>query len=135
MGQLYLVYSEKITDNNSRGLHEYELYFSEAPELVWGEDWNASCPAACGKEGIRPDESTYQAIKRLECSVPFNCISENTCFSCQDMIDQIVACMWEDISDYDEYPEPSRFVFKFGETLEDIVSKLEERSLELEQDE
>jgi hypothetical protein len=135
MGQLYLVYSEKITDNNSRGLHEYELYFSEAPELVWGEDWNASCPAACGKEGIRPDESTYQAIKRLECSVPFNCISENTCFSCQDMIDQIVACMWEDISDYDEYPEPSRLVFKFGETHEDIVSKLEERSLGLEQDE
>lgn len=135
MGQLYLVYSEKITDNNSRGLHEYELYFSEAPELVWGEDWNASCPAACGKEGIRPDESTYQAIKRLECSVPFNCISENTCFSCQDMIDQIVACMWEDISDYDEYPEPSRLVFKFGETLEGIVSKLEERSLGLEQDE
>lgn len=135
MGQLYLVYSEKITDNNSRGLHEYELYFSEAPELVWGEDWNASCPAACGKEGIRPDETTYQIIKRLECDVPFNCISENTCFSCQDMIDQIVACMWEDISDYDEYPEPIRLVFKFGDTIEEIVSKLETRSLALDENE
>lgn len=128
MGQLYLVYAERIAESNANGLYEYDLYFSETPELVWGSDWNASCPSACGLEGIRPDESTYQTIKRLECSIPFNCIRENSCFSCQDMIDQIVACMWEDISDYDEYPEPFRLVFKFGETLEDIIEKLGERS-------
>lgn len=127
MGNLQLVYAEKITESNSRGLYEYDLYFSEAPDVVWGPDWNASCPSACSPDGIRPDESTYQMIKRLECNVPFICIGDNSCFSCQDMIDQIVACMWEDISNYDEYPEPIRLVFKFGEPLDDIISKLELR--------
>ena len=45
-------------------LYEYEFYFSETPEIVWGEDWNVACPSACGD--LKPDPSTYSVIKRLD---------------------------------------------------------------------
>jgi len=136
MGKLYLVYGERITKSlNSKGLYEYELYFSEAPEIVWGEDWNSNCPSACDPENIRPDETTYQKIMRVETEVPLNCIGDNSCFSCQDMMDQIVACVWEDISTYDEYPEPLRLVFKYGEEFEKVEAKLRQRDIVLETDE
>ena len=44
------------------------------------------------------------------------------------MIDGIIACAWEDISEYEEYPEPIRLVFKYGEKYEDVEDKLARRS-------
>jgi hypothetical protein len=31
---------------------------------------------------------------------------------------------WENVDDYDEYPEDGRIFFRFGETLEDVENKL-----------
>lgn len=126
---LYLVYVERINDvPNSKGFYEYEFFFSETPDIVWAEDWREQCPSSCNREAMRPDTSMYVKIKRLFSIYSIMAIQENSCFSLQDMIDGIVACAWEDISEYEEYPEPIRFVFQFGETLESVEDKLARRS-------
>lgn len=122
---LYLVYVEKLTETpNAKGFFEYEFYFSSTPDIVWGTDWNQQCPSACNKENMRPDASTYEHVAHLDTIIPFVSIGENSCFSGQDMVDGIVACAWEDISDYEEYPEPVRLVFNFGEGYKGVETKL-----------
>lgn len=126
--KLYLVYVEKINDiPNSKGLFEYEFFFSETPEIVWGNDWNQQCPSACSKEDLRPDASTYNDVRKIYSIIPLISISENSCFSIQDSVDQIVAICWEDISEYETYPEPIRLVFNYGETFESVEDKLAQR--------
>ena len=107
---------------DSLGNYEYEFFFSETPDIVWGEDWNEQCPSAC--ENTLPDESTYSEIKILRTKIPLFCAQENTCFSLQDMVDGVLSCVWEDISNYDEYPEPYRLVFQFGEDFDTVIYKL-----------
>lgn len=125
---LYLVFAEKITKQpNVKGLYEYEFFFSEMPETVWAPDWNQPCPSSCDIENLRPELSTYNKIERLYTIIPLICICDNSCLSCQDMIDGIVACAWEDISEYEEYPEPFRLVFNFGEKYESVEAKLAQR--------
>lgn len=119
-----LVYINQIGLDSS-GNYEYEFFFSETPDIVWGEDWNEQCPSAC--ENTLPDESTYSEIKLLRTKIPISCSQNNTCFSLQDMIDGILACGWEDISEYDKYPEPYRLVFRFGEDKDKIIDKLSTR--------
>lgn len=122
---LYLVYVEKLyTVPNAKGMYEYEFFFSETPEVVWGIDWNQQCPSSCDRDNMRPDPSSYNVIERLYSIYTIIGIEDNSCFSGQDMIDGIVACAWEDISEYDEYPEPIRLVFNFGESYASVENKL-----------
>lgn len=118
---LYLVYVEYI-GKNSLDMNEYEFLFSENPETVWGEDWAEQCPAAC--HGLRPTSDMIAEKKRLATMIPFGLAQGNTCFSMQDCIDGIVALAWEDMSDYEEYPEPMRIVFRFGEKYREVEDKL-----------
>ena len=122
---LKLVYVNPIGKNSS-GWFEYEFFFSKTPDIVWGQDWNVPSPASCGD--MKPDETTYNVVKRLKSNIPFSCAQKNSCFSMQDMIDNIIACAWEDISDYDEFPEPYRIVFQFGEEYSSVETKMASRS-------
>ena len=61
--ELFLVYINPIGKDSS-GLNEYEFFFSETPEIVWGEDWNVACPSACGN--LLPDSTTYSHIEILK---------------------------------------------------------------------
>ena len=126
--KLYLVFAERLTEQpNVKGMYEYEFYFSEMPETVWAPDWNQQCPSACSIENLRPELTSYNKIERLYTVVPIVCICDNSCLSCQDMIDGIIACAWEDISEYEEYPEPFRLVFNYGEKYNSVESKLAQR--------
>ena len=124
--KLFLIYAELI-GKDAHEMYEYDFYFSESPDTVWGEDWNEPCPAACDKDIMRPDISMYSETRRLATIIPFGLMQNNSCFSIQDAIDGIIPCMWENISDYEEYPTPIRLVFKFGENLESIEDKLAQR--------
>lgn len=122
---LYLVYINPI-GRGSSGLNEYEFFFSETPEIVWGEDWNVACPSACGN--LLPDSTTYSHIEILKTEIPLFCIQENSCFSLQDCIDGLVCLGAEDISNYENYPEPIRLVFQFEEKYDSVVEKLRIRN-------
>ena len=109
---------------NSYDMFEYDFLFSETPEIVWGEDWAEQCPAAC--DNMRPSNDMISDKQRLATIIPFGLAQRNACFSMQDCIDGIVALAWEDLSDYEEYPEP-RLIFKFGEDYESVEDKLARR--------
>lgn len=126
---LYLIYINPI-GKGSDGLFQYEFFFSENPETVWGEDWNVACPSACGN--LLPDSTTYSHIEILKTEIPLFCIQQNSCFSLQDCIDGLVCLGAEDISDYENYPEPIRLVFQFEEKYESVKDKLEQREQQFE---
>ena len=120
----YLAYV-RLIGANAYGQNEYEFFFTETPDTVWGQDWNELCPSACGD--IPPDPSTYSDVERLSTIIKFNCAQENSCYSMQDMIDGIIACASESLDGLDEYPSPFRLVFKFGEEKETVTDKLAQR--------
>jgi hypothetical protein len=123
---LYLVYVNPI-GKDSYGLYEYEFFFSETPETVWGEDWNVACPSACAN--TLPDPSTYSHIEILKTDVRFFCVQENSCFSIADSIDKVVCLSSEYINDLPEYPTPYRIVFQFEDSYDTVVEKLKGREI------
>ena len=128
MRDLFLVFVERRTEEpNPRGFYEYDFYFSETPDITWGTDWAEQCPSACSIETLRPDEETYHEIKKLISTIPLSCVQENSCFSLQDMTDGIVSVCYENISGYEEFPEPIRLVFQFSEPIKSVEDKLARR--------
>ena len=128
MRELKLVYVKRSGETYDKHF-DYEFFFSNTPEVVWGEDWNEQCPSACGD--TTPDESTYHEVYEIRCDIPLFCAQDNSCLSLQDMTDGIISCAWEDLTDYDSYPEPYRLVFAFGEDIVDVFDKLKGRNVEI----
>lgn len=112
---LHLVYINPI-GKDSNNLFEYEFFFSETPDIVWGQDWNIACPAAC--ENTLPDPETYSEVKTLKTEIPLFCVQQNTCFSIQDCIDGVV-CLG--------YFQTDKGVvkFDFSETIYNVIEKIE----------
>ena len=111
---LYLVYVNPV-GKDSNDLFEYEFFFSETPENVWGEDWNIACPAACGD--TLPDPTTYSEIKTIKTDIPLFCAQQNTCFSLQDCIDGIVCLAFSE-------NENIFTVFNFNENYLEVMKKI-----------
>lgn len=112
---LHLVYINPI-GKDSNNLFEYEFFFSETPDIVWGQDWNIACPAAC--ENTLPDPETYSEVKTLKTEIPLFCVQQNTCFSIQDCIDGII-CLG--------YFQTDKGVvkFDFSEAIYNVIEKIE----------
>ena len=127
MSNLKLIYINPI-GINSEEKYEYEFFFSETPDVVWGENWEIACPSICGD--MKPEKNTYTTIKRLVTEIPFFCAQQNSCFSMQDCIDGCISIACEDISGYTDYPEPYRIVFQFGEDYDCVAEKLNGRELQ-----
>ena len=130
--ELFLVYVNPI-GQDSKGLYQYEFFFSETPEIVWGNDWNVACPSACGD--TLPEESTYSTIKLLKTEMEIGCAQENSCFSLQDCIDDIISLAYQRIEHLLEYPSPFRLVLHFGESYDDVITKFNELGLNFEGEE
>lgn len=88
MKELSLVYVYPV-GHNSQDVYEYEFFFSETPEVTFGDYWYVMCPAACGD--VTPEESSYSEIRHLKTDMKLICAQENTCFSMQDCIDGCIA--------------------------------------------
>ena len=121
MGELYLVYVKPFL-KNSNGTYEYDLFFSETPEVVWGVDWDKSIPNTLGD--LTPEKSTYQKIIRIKTKLPFKTIEEISCYTMEYAINRIIALSWVDIENLEEYPE-SRCVLHFKDSIEKVKEELE----------
>lgn len=120
--ELYLVFVRDICVNE--GIYEYDFYFAKDPDNFWGVGFDSEF---ANQDEAIPDEKTYDKVMRLRANIPFFCSQHNRCFSMQHIVDGIVSVAFEDIIDYDEYPEPYRIVFSYGETLKSIEDKLASR--------
>ena len=116
-----LVYVKPICKNTD-GTFEYDFFFSNTPEYVWGPDWDVNSPASNGD--ITPDSTTYSKTRRIRTNLPFKTIEETTCYSMEYATYGILALAWIDIENLDEYPEKGRLTMYFGEKESHIIEKL-----------
>lgn len=127
MNELYLVFVNEICVTG--GVHEYEFYFAKNPDAFWGVGFDADF---ANKDEVIPDVKTYDEVIRLKSTIPFFCAQNNKCFSMQHVVDGVIAVAFEDIIDYDEYPEPYRIVFQYGESYTSVEGKLAGREQKFE---
>ena len=97
---------------NTNGTYEYDFFFSDAPEFVWGPDWDINSPISNGD--ITPDSTTYNKIRRVITDLPLKVISQTTCYSMEYATYGILALAWIDIENLTEYPENGRLTMHFG---------------------
>lgn len=122
--KLYLVYVKPFSKL------EYDLFFSETPDVVWGVDWDVNVPNILGD--LTPDSSTYSKVIRIFSPLEFTTIEETSCYSMEYAINKIVALSWINISNLEEYPEQGRCVLHFGDSIEKVKEILSKIGIELE---
>ena len=116
---LVLVYV-KFAGKNTNNTYDYDFFFSETPEYVWGPFWDVPSPAINGD--ITPDSTTYSKVRRLTTTLPLKTAEETSCYSMEYAIYGILALCWIDIENLEVYPEHGRMVLHFGEK-EDVVEE------------
>lgn len=128
MGDLYLAYVKPFCKNND-GTSEYDLFFSENPDIVWGRDWDVHVPNSLGD--LTPEKTTYDKVIHIKSNFPFKTIEEISCYSMEYAVYGIIALSWVDIENLEEYP-PSRAVLHFGDDIEKVKDILETLDICLE---
>lgn len=116
-----LVYVRPV-GRQAEGGYEYDFYFSETPEYVWGPEWDIDSPVSNGD--ITPDPTTYHEVVRVRTTLPLKTAEETGCMSMEYATYGILALSWIDIENLDEYPEHGRMVFHFGNDKEFVMEKL-----------
>jgi len=126
MEELFLIYVHELGKNFNGG-YVYEFIFSDTLD-VSGEDWDLY-PASGNP--LPPNSKFIRKVGRLESDMKFEVIQNSDTFAVWDAVDGVVSLAWEDIRDYDEYPE-SRIAFKFADSITSVEDKLYENDLILD---
>ena len=115
-----LVYVRPLFKNTD-GTYEYELFFSDTPDFVWGPAWDVDNPSINGD--VTPEESTYSSIYRVKTTLPLKTIEETSCYSIEYATYRILALAWIDIENLDEYPEHGRMSLHFKDSIDEVKSR------------
>ena len=124
MEELFLVFINYI-GKDYKDNHIYEFIFSDTIDGVDGEDWD-TFPAS-GRPSA-PYENFIKSVGRLESELNLDVVQNSDTFAVWDAIDDVIALAWENINAYDAYPE-KRISFRFGESKDEVESKLYEQDL------
>lgn len=128
MGEdLFLVYVNEV-GKTWEDQYIYEFLFSDTIKDVDGEDWDVY-PAAGNPQPPRTD--LVKKVGKMVSETKLSLIQNSDTFAVWDAIDGVIALAWEDIEEYDEYPE-HRMCFKFGEPIKSVSDKLYEKEIILE---
>ena len=125
---MLLAYIKPVCVNTDKTF-EYDFFFTETPDYVWGQFWDVTRPASNGD--MTPDQTTYSEIYRVKTDMPLKTLQETTCHSMEYATYGILALGWIDIENLTEYPEKGRMVMRFGEDIESIKKKLSDYGWEL----
>ena len=109
------------------GKYRYEFIFTDDIDNVWGENFDEK-PAGL-INNLMVDEQYKTETHVVRTKIKFDLVQHCCCFGMQDCMDGIVALAYENIDDYESYPDDGRLVFKFGETYFDVESKLAMKSI------
>ena len=111
---------------NFRGDNLYEFIFSDN-EDVTGEDWESS-PAGGNPQPPHIDYITKVGVLKND-KVKLNVVQNSDFFSFYDAVDKVIALSWEDIENEYYNEEDTRLVFHYGDSEEDVMTKLYERDI------
>ena len=125
-----LVFVKPICKNTDQ-TYEYDLFFSDTPDIVWGVDWEVNTPGLVSSDEITPDETTYNKVVRIKTPFPLKTVQETYCYSMEYAIARIIALSWIDIENMEEYPEKGRMVLYFGDTFEHVQGVLSEFEIDI----
>ena len=120
-----LIFVKPICKNTDQ-TYEYDLFFSNTPDIVWGVDWEVNTPGLVSTDEITPDSTTYNKVVRIKIPFPLKTVQETYCYSMEYAIARIIALSWIDIENMEEYPEKGRTVLYFGDTFEHVQGVLSE---------
>lgn len=120
-----LIFVKPICRNTDQ-TYEYDLFFSDTPDIVWGVDWEVNTPGLVSTDEITPDPTTYNKVVRIKVPYPLKTVQETYCYSMEYAIARIIALSWIDIENMEEYPEKGRMVLYFGDTFEHVRGVLSE---------
>jgi len=111
---------------NFRGDNLYEFIFSDN-EDVSGEDWESS-PAGGNPQPPHIDYITKVGVLKND-KIKLNVIQSSDFFSFYDAVDKVIALSWEDIENEYYNEDDTRLVFHYGDSEENVMSKLYERDI------
>ena len=111
---------------NFRGDNLYEFIFSDN-EDVSGEDWESS-PAGGNPQPPHIDYITKVGVLKND-KIKLNVIQNSDFFSFYDAVDKVIALSWEDIENEYYNEEDTSLVFHYGDSEEDVMTKLYERDI------
>lgn len=112
----------RLIGEESDGYYRYEFIFTDKIDEFWGENFEYK-PAGLINE-LMPNEKYIYEVHIVKMKIKLELIQSNSCFSMQDCFDGIIALAWENVDDYDKYPEEGRIFFRFGETVDEVENKL-----------
>lgn len=119
--QLYLGFI-RLIGAESDGIDNYEFIFTNNIDEFWGENFEYKPCCLCND--LIPNDEYITEIHKIRTKIKFDLVQDNCCFSMQDCMDGIISLAWENIDEYEEYPEDGRLVFNFGESYDDVERKL-----------
>jgi hypothetical protein len=128
MKELYLIYVNRIGEDWT-GKHLYEFLFSDRTENVDGDDWDAY--PASGRPSPPNTDFVKKVGRLISDELKLKLVQNSSEFAVWDAVDGVVALAWENMDDYDEYPD-NRIAIHFGETIKSVEDKLYEHDLVLE---
>lgn len=120
---VYLCFIRLIGEEND-GFYRYEFIFTDNIDEVWSENDDFAQKPACLVNDLMVAEQYVTEVHIVKMKIKLDLIQNSCCFSVSDSYDGILALAWEDISNYDEYPQDGRIFFKFGESIEEVENKL-----------
>ena len=124
MKDLFLIYVNYV-GKDYKGNYLYEFIFSDTTEDIDGDDWD-TYPASGRPQP--PNDSFIKKVGRLESELILDVVQNSDTFAVWDSIDGVIALAWENINNYETYPD-KRISFKFGESNSEVEDKLYEKDL------
>lgn len=126
MKEFFLIYVNYV-GKDYKSNYLYEFIFSDTTKDIDGDEWD-TFPASGRPEP--PHETYIKRVGRLESELKLDVIQNSDTFAVWDAVDGVIALAWENINDYDSYPE-HRICFKFGDSIKTIENILYEKDLTL----
>lgn len=124
MKNLFLIYVNVVGENH-RGDFIYEFIFSDTVKNIDGYNWDVFPASGRPKP---PNNNFIKKVGWLESELKLDVIQNSDTFAVWDAVDGIISLAWENIDEYNVYPE-KRISFSFGETIESVNDKLYEKDL------
>lgn len=111
------------------GMNIYQFLLSDNTEDTFSEGWGEKPAGNIGKDILMIDDSMYEYVKELRTDMKLDLAQDNSCFSMQDCRDNIIPIAYENIDEYEEYPEEGRIVVHFGDAIDDVEKMLARRDM------
>jgi len=119
---------------NWDGNKSYQFLFTDESKLELienlSDEWGwSNYPAS--STPLKPELSFIKGVGRIETTKTLELIQDSDTFSVWDSLDGVASLAWEDLTEYEIYPD-FRLFFRYGETVDEVKEKLYKADINLE---